>query len=224
MRKGILFFALLFSIIAFGQFRTENLVDFSLLKVSNGIHLELINSDKNIIEISGEKTDKVAIKNTNNTLKLSLIFPEVTADGKVKVKIFYNKSITEIDATKRSKVRISNLNQDDLEITASERAFIDISAKIKKLKVISSSGGIVKLTGTTNTQEIATDLYGIYNGFEMIGSESSTVFAGTGSKVEITPGKKITVKINFGGSVFYKGEPELIEDGDVSGGIIKKRN
>ena len=53
---------------------TKNLGDFSILKVYNGIEVELIKSSDQKIEITGEKSESVSIKNIHNTLKISLPF------------------------------------------------------------------------------------------------------------------------------------------------------
>jgi len=49
----------------------KSLGDFNIIKVYNGIEIELIKSADQRIEIIGDKSEKVKIKNINNTLKLS---------------------------------------------------------------------------------------------------------------------------------------------------------
>lgn len=224
MKKLLFLTVLFFSVFSFGQTIKNTLVDFSTLKVFNGIRVEVIKSAEQSLEISGEKSDKVEIKNQNGLLRISLVFPEVSADGKTTVKVYYNKNITHIEGNESAIVNAKDINQDELVVTATERAFINLSAKVKKLTINAISGAVVQVTGTAETQEVETDLYGVYNGFQMLTSQNSTVFAGTGAKAEVSPGKKLVAKVNFGGSIFYKGEPELIKEGKVAGGIIKKRN
>ncbi|MDP5092894.1 MAG: DUF2807 domain-containing protein, partial [Polaribacter sp.] len=72
---------IIFTIIVFSAFVmnaqttvTKNLGDFSILKVYNGIEVELIKSSDQKIEITGEKSESVSIKNIDNTLKISLPF------------------------------------------------------------------------------------------------------------------------------------------------------
>ena len=170
----------------------------------------------------------VKIKNVNNVLKLSLPFslkPENNAaDGKVLIKLFYNNNIAIIDANEGATITGKDVNQDKLEVNAQERAFINLTSKVTFLKVRTSSGGIVKLTGTTENQEVDVDLYGVYNGFSMKTTENSTVKAGTGAKAEVLAGKTLSAKVSFGGSIFYKGNPEVVKDKTVIGGIIQKRD
>lgn len=203
---------------------TKNLGDFATLKIFNGLEVELIKSDVQKLEISGEKADKVKIKNVNNTLKLSLKFPELSADGKVIIKLYYNSNFTTIDANEGTTVTGKDIKQDKLTVKAQERAFINLVVDIKHVEVRSSSGGIIKLTGTAKNQNIDLDLYGIYHGYGLKVSNNSNVKAGTGAKAEIFAGETLSAKVSFGGSIFYKGNPEVVKDKKVIGGIIEAKN
>ena len=207
---------------------TKNLGDFSTLKVYNGIELELIKSDSQKLEITGGKSGKVKIKNVNDILKVSLKFSlnrsENSADGKVLIRLFHNKNIVIIDANEGATITGKDINQDKLTVNAQERAFINLTTVAKDLKIRTSSGGIVKLSGSAINQEVDVDLYGIYNGFNMNISGNSSVKAGTGAKAEIFGGETLNAKVSFGGSIFYKGNPEVIKDKKVIGGIIQKRS
>ncbi len=229
MKKIIYICALLFSFNLLAQSTvTKVLGDYSVLKVYNGIKVELIKSIDQKLEITGEKSEMVKIKTVDNTLKLTLPFslkPENnSADGKVLVKLFYNKDIDVIDANEGATITSTGFTQNKLEVNAQERALIDLFATIKYLKVRTSSGGIVKLSGTADNQEVDVDLYGIYNGYDMKISGNSNVKAGTGAKAEVLAGETLNAKVGFGGSIFYKGNPEVIKDKKVIGGTIQKRN
>ena len=228
-KKTIFICALMFSYAFSAQtVVTKNLGDYSALKVFNGIAVELIKSDVQRLEITGEKSERVKIKNVNNILKLSLPFslkPENNAaNGQVLIKVFYNTNIDIIDANEGATITSKNFNQDVLEVNSQEKSFINITSKVRYLKVRASSGGIVKLTGTTENQEVNVDLYGVYNGFAMKVSGNSDVFAGTGAKAEVYAGDTLSAKVNFGGSIFYKGTPKLLKNKTVIGGVIQKRN
>lgn len=225
MRKTVFLIALFISSISVGQTTiTKNLGDFSTLKVYNGINVELIKSDEHKLVITGEKSEKVKVKNTRNILKISLRFPDLSADDKVEVKLYYNTEIKVIDANEGATITSKEIEQPQIEIKAQERAFINIVLKVKHLKVKSSSGGIIKLTGTAKNQDIDLDLYGIYHGYGLQVSDNSSVRAGSGAKAEIFAGETLNAKVSFGGSIFYKGNPEVIKDKKVVGGIIKQRN
>ncbi len=229
MKKIIYICAFIFSFNALAQeIVTKNLGDYTTLKVYNGIELELIKSDEQKLEITGEKSEMVKVKNVNNTLKLSLPFslkPENNAaNGQVLIKLYYNKNIAIIDANEGSTITGKEISQDKLEVNVQERAFINLVLKVKHLEVIASSGGIIKLTGTAKNQNVDVDLYGIYNGFTLKAKANSTIVAGTGAKAEVFAGETLNAKVSFGGSIFYKGNPEVIKNKKVIGGIIQKRD
>ncbi len=207
---------------------TKNLGDYSTLKVYNGIEVELIKSNDQKLEVTGEKSELVKIKNVNNTLKISLPFSikpaENSAEGKIFVKIFYNKNIALIDGNEGATITGKDFNQDKVAVNAQERAFITLSTTANYISVRSSSGGIIKLSGTAKNQDVDVDLYGIYHGYNMNVSGNSTVKAGTGAKAEVLAGEVLNAKVSFGGSIFYKGNPEVVKDKKVIGGIIQKRN
>jgi hypothetical protein len=229
MKNIIYICVLFFSFNALSQTTvTKNLGDFTTLKVYNGIEVELIKSEDQKLEVTGNKSEMIKIKTVNNTLKLSLPFSlkpdNNSANGEVIIKLYYNKNIAVIDANEGSTITGKEIYQDKLEVNSQERAFINLVVKVKYLDVIAISGGIIKLTGTTKNQNVDVNLYGIYNGFALKTKGNTTIKSGTGAKAEVFAGETLNAKVSFGGSIFYKGNPEVVKDKKVIGGIIQKRD
>lgn len=225
MKKHILILLVIINNTLFSQtIITENLKEFYKIKVYNGIHLELIKSTENKIEVSGDKSSKIKIKNTDGIIRVALRFPELLAGDKVNVKLYYNKDIQTIDGNEGAKIIGKEIHQTHLEVKAQEGAFIKLQIKTKHLKVKAITGGVIELIGTSKNQDIELDLYGIYHGYGLQTSNSCSVKAGTGSKAEIYAGETLFAKVSFGGSVLYKGKPEVIKNKKMAGGIIKQMN
>lgn len=229
MKKYISLFILCCGFTVFGQTTiTKNLGDYTTLKVYNGIELELIKSTESKLVITGNKSEMVTVKNVDNTLKITLPFsikPENnSANGQVLVKLYYMNPIAVIDANEGATITGKEIKQEKLEVNSQERAFINLVLDVKHLEVRASSGGIIKLSGSVKNQDVNVDLYGIYNGYALLATSNSTVNAGTGAKAEISAGETLKAKVSFGGSIFYKGNPEVLKDKKVVGGIIQKRN
>ena len=146
------------------------------------------------------------------------------ADGEVLVILYYSKPLDVIDANEGAIITGKEIAQEKLEVNAQERAFINLILKVKHLEVIASSGGTIRLSGSVKNQTVDVDLYGVYNGFELETALNATVKAGTGAKAEIMAGETLNAKVSFGGSIFYKGTPEVVKDKKMIGGIIQKRN
>ena len=140
------------------------------------------------------------------------------------MKLFYNKPIRTIDANEGSIIAGSELNQTTVELKTQERALINLVINVDHAIIKASSGGVIKLTGNTKTQEVDADLYGEYFGYGLETSQTSTVRAGSGAKVEISAGTKLNAKVTFGGSIFYKGNPEVVKNKKVVGGLIQKKD
>lgn len=198
--------------------------DFSIIKVYNGIDLKLIKADESRIEISGDKTDKVVIKQDNNTLKILLRFPEILAEGSVKATLYYKGEIKVIDANEGAMITGKNIKQPSLEVKAQEGAFINLVVATKHLKIKSISGGVVKLSGSTKNQTVNVDLGATYHGFNVVVSDFCTVKSGSGAKAEVFAGETLDAKVSFGGTIFYKGTPEIFNEKKVIGGTIEQRN
>jgi hypothetical protein len=229
MKKGIFILFLITSFFLQSQTTvTKGIGDFSTLKVYNGIEVQLIPSKEQKIEITGKKSERMKVKQVNNTLKFTLPFSlkadENSAEGEVIVKLFYNKPIRTIDANEGSIIAGSELNQTTVELKTQERALINLVINVDHAIIKASSGGVIKLTGNTKTQEVDADLYGEYFGYGLETSQTSTVRAGSGAKVEISAGTKLNAKVTFGGSIFYKGNPEVVKNKKVVGGLIQKKD
>ncbi|WP_272151010.1 head GIN domain-containing protein [Tenacibaculum aiptasiae] len=202
----------------------KKLGDFTTVKVYNGIDVKLVKSDESKIVITGEKAEKVKIKTSGNTLKISLRFPETTADGKVKATLYYSTTLKTIDANEGAIITSNGIEQSQVEIKAQEGAFINMVVKVKHLKVKSSSGAVIRLSGTSKNQTVDADLGGMYHGYKLEVTDMTMVRAGSGSKVEVQSGETLDAKVSFGGSIFYKGTPEVFKDKKVIGGVIEQRS
>lgn len=226
MMKKLLFLILIVTTHTVVSQMTINnvLKDFSILKIYNGIDVEIIKSKEQRIEITGEKTDKVKIKQEGQTLKILMRFPETTAEGKVKAKLYYNKSIIIIDANEGAVVTGKDFKQQQIEVKAQEGAFVNLVVNTKDLKVKSTSGGVIKLSGETSNQTVNVDLGATYHGYNMNTTAFSLVRAGSGAKAEINSKESLDAKVTFGGTIFYKGTPEVLKVKKVIGGTIEQRN
>jgi hypothetical protein len=229
MKKILVSLLLFISISIYSQTSiTKVLGDFSTLKVYNGIDIELVKSDKQELVITGEKSERVKIKNSNNTLKISLKFSlnpaNNIADGKVKIVLYYNKIIKIIDANENANITAKDFNQQQLEVKTQEGALINMVVDVKHLTVKSVSGGFIKLTGVAKNQKVEVNNAGVYQGFNLKTTDVTTVRAALGGKAEVFSGETLDAKVSFGGTIFYKGTPEVLKTKKVLGGTIEAKN
>ncbi len=205
------------------QDRTKNLGDFTEIKVFNGLSVDIEKSDQAKIEISGEKTDDVAVKNVNGKLKLSLKFPDNFNPDKVKIKVFYNQDLTILDANEGSAIfSDETIDQVNLTLKTQEGAYIRVPVDVKYLTIKTVTGAGIKVRGTATNQEVEVTTGGVYEGYDLV-TESADVVSASGGKAEINVTSLLDAKVRFGGSIHYKGNPEKVNSKKVMGGTIKNK-
>ena len=221
MKKLALLLTLSCSILFAQEPITKKLGDFNTLKVFNGLTVEIQKSTESKIEITGSKSDDVSVKNSNGILKIRLKFPEGFTAEDLKITLYYTSNIDILDANEGAKISSKEtINQQHLEVKAQEGAIIKLPVETKHLVVKTVSGGIITLTGATQNQTIEATTGAIYNAFELQ-SKQAVVTAASGARVEVKTNEILDAKVRFGGSIFYKGIPEVLKTKKIIGGTIK---
>jgi len=201
---------------------TTKLGDFNELKVFNGLTVELQKSNTSKIEVSGPQADDVSIKNIDGILKIRLKFPESFIAENVKIVLYYANNIAILDANEGAYiVSKETLNQQHLEVKVQEGAKIDLNVETKHLVVKTVSGGIISLTGSSENQSVEANTGGIYYGFDLK-SKQAIVTSAAGSSVEVKASDVLDAKAQFGGSIYYKGSPEVLKSKTIVKGTIKE--
>ena len=221
--KYLLILFLGFTAFAYAQDRTQNLGDFNEIKVFNGLSVEIERTDNSKVDISGEKTDDVVIKNVNGKLKLSLKFPEQFNADKVKIKIFYSQDILILDANEGSAIFSDEMiDQVNLTIKTQEGAYIHVPVDVKYLTIKAVTGASIKVRGTATNQDVEVTTGGVYEAYDLV-TEYADVTAASGGNAEVNVSNLLDAKVRFGGNVYYKGNPEKVNSKKVFGGKIKNK-
>jgi hypothetical protein len=221
MRKLALCIVLICSISFAQEPISKNLGDFKTLKVFNGLTVELQKSNSQNIQITGSKAEDVSVKNSNGILKIRLKFPDSFTAEDVRIVLNYKNNIDVIDVNEGAQIYSEEkIEQQHLEVKAQEGALVSLGIDTKYLVVKSVSGGIIELSGVTQNQNVEATTGGIYEAYEL-DSEQAVITAASGAKVKINATELLDAKVRFGGSIFYKGTPEVLKTKKVIGGTIK---
>ena len=86
---------------------------------------------------------------------------------------------------------------------------------------MSNSGGIITLDGNADNQIVEVNTGGIYNGFDLY-TKNTTVTSAAGSTADVRATEVLDAKAQFGGSIYYKGKPEVLNSKSIVKGIIKQ--
>ncbi|MHB1146001.1 MAG: head GIN domain-containing protein [Lutibacter sp.] len=216
----ILFFTTLFAQAPI----TTKLGDFNTVKVFNGLTVELKKSTSSKIEVSGSQAQDVSVINSDGILKIRLKFPDSFIAEDVKIVLFYAQDIAVLDANEgASIVSDETIKQQHLEVRTQEGAKIKLEIDTKYLSVKSVSGGIISLTGLTESQTVEATTGGIYSAYGLQ-SKQAVVTSASGANVEVKASELLDANVRFGGSIYYKGTPEVLKTKIMIGGTIKDKN
>lgn len=224
MRSVIIVF-LFISTAGFSQNKVEkDLGSFDELKVFNGLYISLEKSDVSRIEITGKKSEEVVIRNVNGRLKLSMNFPETFGAAEVEIKMYYTDTLNVIDVNEGSNVKVlDTIKQHRIELKAQEGAGIDAVLDVKLLVGKSVTGGYLNLSGETESQDIDINTGGVFEGYGLI-SNQTYIFSTTGAYGKVYAKDILDAKVNFGGTIYFKGNPKEITKKKIIGGTIKSKD
>ena len=198
---------------------SKSIGEFSELKVYDLINVELIQSTENRIEITGEDTSNVFVVQKNDIIKFKMDFNKSFNGNKTFVKLFYTK-IDIIDVNEGAKV-VSNspFKQYELELKAQEGGEISVITDTKLLSIKSVTAGIIKVSGTTESQNVKIRTAGIYDGtsLQAINSEIKIKAGGT---VDVKSSELVEIRIVAGGDLIIHGKPKMVKQINMIGGRV----
>ena len=198
---------------------SKSIGDFSELKVYDLINVELVESNENKIEITGEETSNVLIVQKNDVLKIKMVLNKPFNGKRTFVKLFYKK-VDIIDVNEGAKVVSKSLfKQYELELKAQEGGEISVITDTKLLSIKTVTGGIINASGTTDSQNITIRTGGVYEG-SSLQALNSEIKIKAGGVADVKSSEHIEVRIVAGGDLIIHGKPKNIKQTKIVGGRI----
>lgn len=198
---------------------SKSIGDLSELKVYDLINVELVESNENKIEITGEETSNVLIVQKNDVLKIKMVLNKPFNGKRTFVKLFY-KNIDIIDVNEGAKVVSKSLfKQYELELKAQEGGEISVITDTKLLSIKTVTGGIINASGTTDSQNITIRTGGVYEG-SSLQALNSEIKIKAGGVADVKSSELIEVRIVAGGDLIIHGKPKNIKQTKIVGGRI----
>ena len=221
MKRFILTLLIIPSLLVSQEEINRNLGEFTKLSIYDGINVELIKSDENKVEASGENTRFVVVKNKNGNLKIRLNVQKRFSGDRTMVKLYY-KNIYSFIAHEGSNIFSKDtLKQADLKIKGHTGSRIDIPVELNSISVTSTAGAKITLRGSSTYLEASSATGSEINARNMV-IEDGEVSALSGSIVDVraetsleaiariggvinvhSKTERITEKVSLGGSVIY---------------------
>ncbi|MDP2161906.1 MAG: head GIN domain-containing protein [Flavobacterium sp.] len=220
MKKIIILFILITSPL-FAQTITKNPGDFTTVKVFDRISAQLIPSNENKVEIKGNRASEVEVVNSNGDLKIRMPFPKLLKGEEIEVTVYYKK-LEGVEASEGSYVNSEKpIKAINFTLNAKEGAEIRIALDVKKATVRATSGGKIRISGTTVNQEVV-----MSSGAELqaknFESEQTTISLNAGGNADIFATEFVDAKVRAGGDIYIYGSPKQINQKTVLGGSIKE--
>ena len=223
--KNLKFILLFFGCTLFlnAQDKSEDIEEFSELKIFNGLDVEIERSNQAKIEISGEKAEEVSIKYVKKVLKISVKLHDKFKPKDLKIKVYYNHDILILDANEGASI-VSDIaiKQDNLTIKTQEGAFIQTPVDVNSLTIKVVSGSNIKVSGKADKQKVEVTTGGSYEAYDLA-TKNTEVVSASGGKAEIKVSGVLDAKVRFGGNIHYKGNPEKVNSKTIIGGNIKNK-
>ena len=199
---------------------TKPLEKFTEVKAYDRIVVKLAKSNENKLVITGDDQDEVNISNKDGLLKIRMEFDNFMDGDEAKGTLYYTEALTLLDANENAKI-ISDetLKGGRVEIKTQEGGHIELKVDLDDLYAKSVSGGEVKLTGNTKTQEVVVNTGGkVYN--KELDSENTTVNVSAGGSADVKASGRVEAKVKAGGSIYIYGNPKSVEKDKLFGGKI----
>ncbi len=224
--KKLLFFLCAFSLslstIAQDDKIIRELDPFTEIKGFDGISIELIKSNENKVEITGENTAKVAIVNNKGVLKIRMQIDKIFSGYRTFVKVYYTNELKIIDVNEDARIYSDDeIVQAILDVRAQESGELNLKCQTEQLLVKSVTGGDITLNGFTDNQDIVINTGGSYMGKDFK-SKFTTVKVNAGGNAEIYATKYVKADVKARGSVKVYGNPEKMDEKTVFGGKIER--
>ena len=223
--KTILTIALLVvtSILTAQNPKEKGVGDFSEVKVYDLIEVNLIKSDTNSVEITGEDIEDVEVINKNGKLKIRMKLDKIFNGEKTFVAVYYTK-LNIIDGNEGAFISSNELiTQDYIELRAQEGARLKIGLDVDKVDIRAVTGGIIETRGKAISQDITLNTGGIYEG-KSFETQNTSVNIKAAGEADVHASKVVNAKVLAGGDVFIYGNPENIQEKTTLGGRVKRMN
>ena len=219
MRK-IIYLIVFVSLSSFSQGNTDrDLGDFSDVSVYDGINLEIVKSDANRVEIRGNNTKFVVVKNKNGDLKIRLNLEKRFSGDRTKVTLFY-KTLYSLTSHEGANVFSKDtIKQADLNLKASTGSRQNLTLDLNTLGTTAATGASIILSGDVEYHDTTASTGAEINAIKLMTIETYAN-ATTGGVLEITASKDLEASSKVGGIINVHSKTEKITEKIAMGGAV----
>ncbi|MBA5792135.1 DUF2807 domain-containing protein [Flavobacterium sp. xlx-214] len=202
----------------------KNIGDFTSLKTTNRIKVELIPSTTNKVVLKDSDEKSVNITNKNGRLILKNTVKELVTEGEYSVTVqVYFTNLNEIDAQGGSYIfSTQTISQDKLKMSANLGSTIDINLNTKTVEGSVNTGGKLKLKGTNEESVKLLASTGSHIQANELTTNKNKVTVNSGSTATVTATTYLEAQVIAGGTIKIYGNPKEIKEKTSIGGTIER--
>ena len=173
------------------------------------------------IEAQGIDEDEVSVKVKSGTLRLKLVKSLFYKNVKVKAYVTY-RQLRGLRASAGATIEANGVIEGDkVELRAGSGSWILADLKTNTIEATATEGGILKLKGTSATQNTSVATGGQCD-CEKLETQRAYVKANTGGQAKVYVSEFLEASANTGGGVKYAGNPRSIETKELMSGRVEK--
>lgn len=218
--KKIIFTLLLINSVAFSQVE-KKLGEFNKVTSFDKIDVTLIQGTENKIILHGDKANEVEVVNKNGELKIKMPFGSLLKGDNISATLYFTK-LEALEANEGSRISSNeNIKALSFEIILKEGSEIKVTLNVERLKVKSSAGSHLYLTGFVDNQDILLSSGSTLNADTFI-SKQTIITVNAGGKASINASNLVDAKVRAGGSILIYGKPKQINQKIIAGGSIEQ--
>lgn len=201
----------------------KNVGDFSEIRTTNRIKVELIPSTENKVILNSEDEGNVSLVNKNGRLAVKNNIKELVSDSdfKVSVKVYF-KNLNTIEAESGSYIfSTKEIESSKLKLNSSSGSQLDIKINVKNVEAKVFAGATMELEGKADTGTLIANAGGFIDAKNLnFTSVDATVNAG--GKIDVKATETVNATTRAGGNINVFGNPKTITEKTTAGGNINR--
>ncbi len=217
--KNIILATSVFLISQFSFAQSKEITAFTSLKVFDKIPVQLVSSDSYKAEVSGTMADDVEFVNSGNELRIRMKPTKLLQGDDVKILLYY-QDISDIQASQGAKISSADIvKSSKLGLTSNEGSQIDLNVNAKVIEGKVNTGGLLKVSGNTDSQSVVVNTGGKYDG-QSLQTQITSITTNAGGKASVNAVESVDATTRAGGIIDIYGKPKSKNDKKIAGGKI----
>jgi hypothetical protein len=213
----------LFFLLAFAV-KAQTIDRYEELRIVSGLEVHIENGLENEVIITGSDADKINVSSEDGKVRLSVSLSGLLEERNYDIKVVVKDSIEVIDINQGSRVSLNaNLDQKKIEVRVQEGATFEGRLETGLVVIRAVSGGSINVQGLATMLKLTVNTGASVDAFDL-NCSNADVLSMSGGIAQVSVYNILNAQVKFGGSIQYRGQPEVLNEKKVLGGSIEGNN